>query len=159
MRENMHLLKYCKEIFMKKYPEKLKNPVIIIWQRGQASLEFALVVPFLFLIIFTVIQAGYLVYLQNLVEHAVHESARIIATTGSDSAAQKCVSEVLEKKGGGRIEINITPGPGSSRDIGSIVRVEVNYHYDGVAKVIKLLTGKSMLINSATIMRMECADD
>ncbi len=152
----MHLIKYCKKIFI---PGRIKNPAIITWQRGQASLEFAMVAPFLFLIIFAVIQAGHLVYLQNLVEHAAHESARIIATTGSDNAGQKCVSEILENKGGSRVETNIIPGQGSGRDTGSIVRVQVNYHYDGVAKVIKILTGQSMHINSAAAMRMECADE
>ena len=164
MKENKHSIKYCKEIFMKKILflrriELAKKPGKVICQRGQASMEFALVAPFLFFMILVVIQAGYLVYLQNLVEHAAHESARIIATTGSESAAQKCVSEILGNKSGGRIETNISPGPGSMRNTGSIVRVEVNYYYDGVAKVIKLLTGKSILINSISIMRMECSDE
>ncbi|MBM3699914.1 MAG: pilus assembly protein [Actinobacteria bacterium] len=164
MKKNKHSIKYCKEILMKKilFLRRInlaKKPGSRICQCGQASMEFALVVPFLFFIILVVIQAGYLVYLQNLVEHATHESARIVATTGSDSEARNCVFQILNNKSGGRIETNITPESGSRRRTGSIVRVEVNYYYDGVAKVIKLLTGKSMLINSISIMRMECSDE
>jgi len=128
-------------------------------QSGQSSTEFALVVPFLIFMILVVFQLGYLVYLQNLVEHAAHESTRIVATCNSNSDAKKIVHEVLKKQDDKNLEINISPDQGSQRKTGDIVRVEVKYYYDGAAEIIKFLTGRSLLVQSQCSMRMECGNE
>jgi len=126
---------------------------------GQSSVEFALVLPFLLIIILIVFQLGCLVYLQNIVEHAVSESARIVATTNSDSMAYETAYGILKKINGDNIDINIQPSPGKQRKTGNMVRVEIAYTYPGAANIIRLLAGRDMLIKSSCSVRMECGDD
>lgn len=126
---------------------------------GQASLEFALVVPFLIFIILIVFQLGYIVYMQNIAEHAAHEGTRIIATTNSNSKAESVIHDILKRTDEEKIEINISPPAQNQRKTGDLVRLEVKYMYGGMAEIIKTITGRSILIKGNCIMRMECGSE
>lgn len=60
--------------------------------RGQATVELALVLPLLFLLILLVVQAGLLCRDQLLTTHAAREAARIAAIDGDDAAAVASVA-------------------------------------------------------------------
>lgn len=54
-------------------------------QRGQATVETALLMPFIALVLLAVIQVGLVVRGRILVTHAAREGARVAAVGGSDS--------------------------------------------------------------------------
>lgn len=53
--------------------------------RGQAMVEFALVAPVFFLLMFAIIEAGRFVYYYELLNHATREGARYAIVNGSNS--------------------------------------------------------------------------
>ncbi|MBN1299360.1 MAG: pilus assembly protein [Actinobacteria bacterium] len=133
------------------------NPVKILkYSRGQSTLEFAVLLPFLFMVIFFVCQIGYFVYIQNIVEHAAYEGARIISTTNSSDKAVKIIHRILKTKSTENININVKPESGEMRKTGSVVQVEIEYIYKGIAGVLELLNGQGSRIKSNCCMRMEC---
>lgn len=71
-------------------------------ERGQALVEFAIVAPFFFLILFAIIQLGLLFAAQNGVVSAVRETARYAApyrVADSSGATDTCNFYVLGKLG------------------------------------------------------------
>ena len=123
--------------------------------RGQASIEFILIIPLLIIVVLIVSQLGYLVYLQNTLEQAAREGTRIISTTNSNSAAYKQVYTVCHPLDRSRINIEISPpGPGN-RVVGDTVRIIVSYNYGGIANFLNFITGRNFMVKSSSVMRME----
>lgn len=86
---------------------------------GAVSLEFALTVPALFLLVLLVLHAAVLGRDAVLVQAAARDGARVAATTTDDGAVRSTVTEALE---GRTAAVSITP---PVRRPGQIVRVTV----------------------------------
>lgn len=86
---------------------------------GSVSLEMALAVPALFLLVLLVLHAAVLGRDAILVQSAAREGARVAATTGSDAAVRSVVSEALDGR-----EATVTISPAVRRP-GHVVRVTV----------------------------------
>jgi Flp pilus assembly protein TadG len=57
-------------------------------ERGAAAVEFALVMPLLFLLVFGIIEFGFIFQKELSVTHAAREGVRVYALNGSASAAK-----------------------------------------------------------------------
>ncbi len=118
-------------------------------QRGIAAVEFALVVPFLVLLLMGIFDLGWAVYAHNTVALAAREGARvgIICTkTDADIRAQvKRVSNGLRLTDGQIVIVNPagTPCRGGVRASGGPVKVTVNYTYHPVTPLIAGIIGGS----------------
>ena len=86
-------------------------------QAGQSTVEFALMVPFLALMLLTVVQVGLLVRTRVLVTHAAREAVRSAAVGAADlevrSAALAAADldphrlQVVVRRGGGRATVEL----------------------------------------------------
>ena len=83
------------------------------------SLEYALAVPALFLLVLLVLHAAVLGRDALLVQSAAREGARVAATTRSDTAVRSAVQRALD---GRRATVRVAP---RTRTAGDLVRVEV----------------------------------
>jgi uncharacterized protein (UPF0333 family) len=124
--------------------------------KGQASIEFVLVIPILIIVIIIVSQLGFLVYLQNILEQAAREGTRILSTTNSNSLACEQIANICSSLDKDRLTIGITPYSSGSRNVGDIVIINLKYSYGGFANFMSLIMGKEILIKSNCSMRMEC---
>jgi Flp pilus assembly protein TadG len=124
--------------------------------KGQASLEFALVIPILILIILIVSQLGYLVYIQNLLEQAAREGARILATTSSDEKAGKRIENICINLDKNLLNTEIDPSGDTKRGVGDIVTINLTYNYDGPLNLFHFFSGSNIFLKSSSSMRMEC---
>jgi Flp pilus assembly protein TadG len=88
--------------------------------RGSLSLELALAVPALFLLLMLVMHAAVLARDALLVQSAAREGARVAATTVDDRLVRAAVVGALD---GRAAEISVT----ERRAPGQLVRVEVRY--------------------------------
>ncbi|MCY3642050.1 MAG: pilus assembly protein [Acidimicrobiaceae bacterium] len=87
-------------------------------QAGQSTVEFALMVPFLALMLLTVVQVGLLVRTRVLVTHAAREAARSAAVGGADGEVRSAALasadldprrlQVLVRRSGGRATVELT---------------------------------------------------
>jgi Flp pilus assembly protein TadG len=118
-------------------------------ERGQATVEAALVLPLVVTLLLAVIQVGLLVRAEVLVTHAAREAARAAAVDADPQAAARAASAAtaLEPK---RMTVNVQGrnGPGSR------VRVEVTYTAPTDVPLVGGLLGDVTLKATAT-MRVE----
>ena len=116
---------------------------------GQASVELALVLPLVMLLLLGIVQLGLLVRDQILVVHAAREAAREAAVDPAADAASRAAaaSSTLD---GSRLTVT-TSGRGAT---GSRVRVEVAYRAPTGVPIIGPALGDLTLRASAT-MRVE----
>lgn len=90
--------------------------------RGQASVELALLLPLVVLLLATLVQAGLVVRDQVLVTHAAREAARAAAVDDDPAAAEQAARDAGPLDGDA-LEVAV-----SGRDgVGSQVTVEVGY--------------------------------
>lgn len=87
-------------------------------QRGQATVEFVLVLPVVFLALLLVVQAGVVVRDELLVVEAAREAARAASVDPDPAAAIAAATRVLP---GARVAV------GPRGEIGDPVRVTVTY--------------------------------
>ncbi|MEA2508083.1 MAG: hypothetical protein QOG21_165 [Actinomycetota bacterium] len=110
-------------------------------ERGAAAVEFALVMPLLFLLVFGIIEFGFIFNKELSVTHSAREGVRVYALNGSASAA-KTFAEAASGSGG----ITCTPSPavGAVAPVaGSTVSMTCNATYNLQLYVVKRLVTMS----------------
>ena len=125
-------------------------------QRGQATLEFALVLPVVIIFILVVSQFGHMVYVKNVIEQASREAARVAATTNDYRKAEQAALDICFSLNKEDLSIEMVPLNLENLAIGDFVKVEVTYRYGGLADIIETLTKKEARLASKSIMRVEC---
>ena len=95
-------------------------------RRGTATLELALVLPVLMLLVLGAVEACNMIFVRNAVTAASYEAARIAIRQDANSAdAQARAQEVLEQFGINGAQVWTNPGEVESLPRGSQVRVIV----------------------------------
>jgi len=116
---------------------------------GQATVEAALVLPFVAMLLLAVVQVGMVVRAQVLVTHAAREAARA-AAVDPDPAAARAAAERAAQLDPDRLTVDVTgrAGPGSR------LTVRVRYAAATDVPVVGSLLGDVHLEGTAT-MRVE----
>lgn len=123
---------------------------------GQSTLEFALVFPFLIMLVLICLQLGYVVYLNNMLEQSARECCRVISTTNSNAAGQRIIYDICPSKLEGRLHIDIIPADPGKRKVGDMLEVNVYLEDIFLFNLMKKTTGLRPSLRSISIMRMEC---
>lgn len=118
--------------------------------RGQATVEFALVLPVLFLLVMLVLQVGLIARDQVLVSHAAREGARAAAVSEGDRAA--AARSAVERAG--ELRTDRLTETVSSIDGGSEVRVTVGYRSVTDLPLIGALV-PDIDLDATVVMRVE----
>lgn len=116
---------------------------------GQATLELALCLPILMLMLASLVQVGILVGDQVRVWHAAREAARVAAV----DAEETHIREAAEKGGLGPVAVSVTPGP-SERVQGEPVTVDVGFSGSRRVPLVGPLIAPARL-SAAVTMRIE----
>jgi hypothetical protein len=113
--------------------------------RGQATVELALVLPLVCLLLLAVVQVGLVVHTQLVVAHAAREGVRAAAVDPHPLAARVAVvaGTPLDRD---RVEVG-------TRSVGDRVVVEVTYRYESSMPVIGALVPDLDLSANATMRR------
>jgi Flp pilus assembly protein TadG len=115
------------------------------WSRreGQASVELALALPIVFLVMLAVVHVGLVARDQVLVTHAAHEAARA-AAVGADPQAAARSSAGLDSSA---LTVAVTY-------TGQWVQIDVTYRSDpGVPFISKLVRERTL--HASAVMRVE----
>ena len=88
-------------------------------ERGQATVEFALVLPLIVFALLAIVQVGLVVRDQVAVVHAAREAARAASVDRDPRSATRAARRVLA-----RAEVHV----GSRPVVGQSIGVEVRYH-------------------------------
>jgi hypothetical protein len=98
-------------------------------QRGQALVEFALVLPVLLVLALGIAELSELGVARLALEHAAAEGARTAALTNDDRLARASVSAAAAPLDGGHVDVVIDP-PEAQRGSdprGTLIRVRLSY--------------------------------
>ena len=80
-------------------------------QRGQALVEFALILPLLLMVVCAILQFGLVFHAYLTVNEAAREGARLAAVGGTDTAIEARVKEVAPALKPDSLTITINPKP------------------------------------------------
>lgn len=121
--------------------------------KGQAIVEFAMILPILLLILLGIIEFGRFYNAWLMVTHASREGSRMASLGGTTLQIEERVDTVMEVLDTSRISVVITPSGVKSR--GDMVTVKVTYDIDPLTPMIGAITGGTLHLNSETVMRVE----
>ena len=128
-------------------------------ERGQAMVEFAMIVPIFLLLVFAIVDFGMGLYSWITVTNAAREGARM-GTVGADSATiTQRVKDTAGSLNNSNLTVTVTNAQGTP---GSSVKVDVDYQYHlitPVGNILHLISGgniSSVLdFKSTSEMRLE----
>jgi len=128
--------------------------------RGVASVELALLLPILMLVLFGTIEYGWMFLKNQQLADAARSGARVAVTAGATNAlARARVDEVMTTAGlaASGYQVTFTPGDISSAVPGTAVRVEVLVSYANIGltgipliPVPSALEGQTSMIKEGT---------
>jgi len=99
--------------------------------RGQALVEFALVLPFLLLFTLGIVLVAEIGVARLVLEHAAAEGARVGSLTNDDEEVERAIIAAVSPLDPARIRPTIHPGehesPRSADPRGSLLRVTLEY--------------------------------
>ena len=120
--------------------------------KGQATLEFAMIIPFVIIIILAASQVGFTVYTKMVMQQTVREAARILSVTNNSNLA----SGVIHGAIGDDITISIDPAESHQRKIGDMISITISKSPCGFIKILDNLIESDLTIRAKSSMRMEC---
>ncbi|MFA7297142.1 MAG: TadE/TadG family type IV pilus assembly protein [Dehalococcoidia bacterium] len=126
-------------------------------ERGQSTVELALLLPVIVLLLFGVLEFGRVFNAWIVVTQASREGARIGATQCATNAAcsgnvEAWVNNSLGGLDPANMTWDMTPGPYSA---GGTLQVTVDYDVAITTPVISNLVGNTLTVHGATSMRLE----
>lgn len=125
-------------------------------RRGASAVEFAMVAPVFFLLIFGMVEYGRMVMVQQVITNASREGARRAVLDGSTTAGvQSAVTSYLESGGIKNAEITVTPDPPSSAAFGAPVTVSVSVAFSQVSWLPSPMYLGNTTLRASTVMRRE----
>lgn len=122
-------------------------------RKGQAVVEFAMILPILLLILLGIIEFGRFYNAWLMVTNASREGARMASLGGSTLQVEERIDNVMASFETNRITVNIDPS--GSRSRGDMVTVTVVYDIDPLTPMFGAITGGTLHLNADTVMRVE----
>lgn len=129
--------------FLKKY---IKN------NRGQALVEFALMLPMLLLLVVGVMEFGLIIHKYMVVAEAAREGARSAAVGGSNAAVTSVVQTAATQIPADQLTISISP---EIRVRGNGVTVTVGTPVQAITNIISPFFPSGFTIQGVSTMRVE----
>lgn len=118
--------------------------------------EFAVVAPLFFLLIFGMIEFGRMVMVQQVITNASREGARIGVLDGaSTSDVTTAVNNYLQSASIQGATVSVTPNPPSSAGYGAPVTVTVSVTFNQVSWLPSPMFLGGQSLSAATVMRRE----
>jgi Flp pilus assembly protein TadG len=127
-------------------------------QKGVALVELALVAPILVIVLFAIVEFGFIMYSKGVITNASREGARLGVVLSSprknQAEIEAKVREYLEKSGfTDPVAISVT-GAGGASGAPLVVRVNYSYNFQVLPNFIESLAG-SLGLTAETAMLME----
>lgn len=129
---------------------KLKNP-----RRGAATVELAICLPVLVILVFGSIELSNMIYLKQALKIAAAESAKSVTQPGvNETAARSRAKQVLDARSIDDAVISISPAVDSSTKRGTIITVTVTAPANSNTIGISWYSKNKTLESSVVMVRM-----
>ncbi len=126
-------------------------------RRGAAAVEFAMVAPVFFLLIFGMIEFGRLVMVQQVITNASREGARIAVLDGATGAeVNTAVENYLTGANISGANVTVDPSEPSTAGYGEPVTVTITIPFNQVSWLPSpMFVGGDTNLTATTVMRRE----
>ena len=125
-------------------------------RRGAAVVEFAVIAPLFFLLVFGMIEFGRMVMVQQVLTNAAREGARIGVLDGSSTSdVTTAVTTYLSNASIQGATVTVTPNPPSSAGYGDPVSVTVSVSFNQVSWLPTPMFLGGQNLSATTVMRRE----
>lgn len=121
--------------------------------RGQALVEFALIVPVLLMLVLGIMEFSMVIHQYMVVAGASREGARAAALGGSNAAIEAAVQNAAT--GLDSTKLTVTPSPTPTRTQGDPVTVTVTYPFKPITPLIGAFFSEDYRVKGITVMRVE----
>ncbi|QZY28705.1 TadE/TadG family type IV pilus assembly protein [Nocardioides coralli] len=129
--------------------------------RGAAAVEFALVVPLLIMLVFGIIDFGYLINRVSVVNNAARDAARVASLNGTEAEVSATATQALNGIPGTSVTVTCRKADGSNcgsydtdADSGGTAVVTITYVHDMITPVAAIFADSINLSRTAE-MRIE----
>ncbi|OBR90315.1 MULTISPECIES: TadE/TadG family type IV pilus assembly protein [Clostridium] len=123
-------------------------------EKGQALVEFAIILPILLLIVMGIVQFGMVINSYLTIENASREGARAGIIGSTDQEIQYLIVATSPNLDPKNLTVTITPDESSRRSGDSLI-VKVTYKYNLTVPIISSLFNNVIVLNGQTTMRVE----
>jgi Flp pilus assembly protein TadG len=123
-------------------------------QKGQALVEFAVILPLLLLLIMGIIEFGMMLNSYLTVRNVSREGARAGIVGSTNAEIENTIISTSPNLEESKLTINITPAEGS-RKSGDTLTVQLTYKYELIVPIISSLLGNEIDLKAQTSMRIE----
>lgn len=123
-------------------------------QKGQALVEFAIILPILLLLVMGILQFGMMLNSYLTIENVAREGARTGIIGSSDDEIQNLIISTSPNLDPQSLIVTITPSEGI-RKSGDTLTVKVTYNYELTVPIISNLFNNVVVLNGQTSMRVE----
>ena len=123
-------------------------------KKGQALVEFAIILPVLLLLIMGIMEFGMMLNSYLTIENASREGARLGIVGGTTDEIKSCVISVSPNLNAADLSVLINPDDGY-RNSGDTLTVTVDYNYHTTVPIISNLLNNIVVLKASTSMRIE----
>ena len=123
-------------------------------QKGQALVEFAIIIPILLMLVMGILQFGMMLNSYLTIENASREGARAGIVGSSDVEIQNLIISTSPSLDPKNLIVSITPTE-TNRKSGDTLIVKVTYNYNLIVPIISSLFNNVVVLNGQTSMRVE----
>lgn len=123
-------------------------------QKGQALVEFALILPIILLLILGIVQFGMLLNSYLSLTNAAREGARTGSLGSLDYEIKNTIVGTSPSLNAGNMVITISPSE-SLRSTGDTLTVSIEYNYVLTVPIVSSLFNNAIVLKTQTSMRME----
>jgi len=127
---------------------------IIKNNKGQALVEFAIILPIILLLIMGIVQFGMMINSYLAIQYAAREGARAGIVGSTDSEIKNLITADSPSLDSSKLTVTITPAL-SNRKSGDTLTVKISYSYNLTIPVISSIFKNSIILSSQTSMRIE----
>lgn len=132
-------------------------------QRGASAIEFALIAPLLFMLVFAIIDFGFGIHAWDATHNAAREGARFGAVNPDTSQIEARVRRASDFLDQSLISVNVQCASEGSSTFGScgwvegdVVRVTVSYRYNYMTPLPSMVgLGNTLLVKNVSEARFE----
>ena len=123
-------------------------------QKGQALVEFAIILPILLMLVMGILQFGMMLNAYLTIENASREGARAGIIGSSDAEIQNLIISTSPSLDPECLTVIITPDE-PDRKSGDTLTVQITYNYNLIVPIISSLFDNVVVLNGQTSMRVE----
>lgn len=127
---------------------------ILKQEKGQALVEFAIILPVLLLLIMGILQFGMMLNAYLAIENAAREGARTGIAGSSDAEIRQSIISISPSLDSENLNVTITPDE-TNRKSGDTLTVSVAYSYKLTVPIISNIFNDAVILNGQTSMRVE----